>query len=212
MSTYDPTSWVTSMQRALKDYILAEVDAAVGTNQGLDAFDVVFDYPTSLATAIAADFQKTIIHLEIDDIENIKLGFGTDIVDSVYTPSDVSNPATVVESEARCHKVNFDVGTWASDQSGGSTSRLVAYEILDKAFGGEFARKKCMDATQGVEIVSFMGGRFLVDTINDIRVFRMVNSELVVRVYSRKDGEALIVPDSISQSPQLTIPPLAITG
>jgi hypothetical protein len=100
---------------------------------------------------------------------------------------------------------------WASDQSGGSTSRLIAYEILDKAFGGEMAKRKCMEATQGVELISFMGGRFVMDSINDIRIFRIVNAELVVRVYSRKDGSALIVPDSITQVPVLTIPPLAIT-
>lgn len=188
-----------------------EVAESVSPSVGLDVYQVVFDYPMAVDEAVKSNFEKTIIHLEIDDVENMGLGFGSNIVKETYNPGDVSNPATTVESEARSHRVNFDVGVWASDQSGGSTSRLVTYEMLDKAFGGQFAKQKCMDATQGVEIISFQGGRFVVDTINDIRVFRIVNCELVVRVYSRKDGSELIVPDSISQSPALTIPPLAIT-
>lgn len=212
MSVYDATKWVTSMQRSLKDYIEGVITDSVPGGLGLQAYDLVFDYPPSIAKAVESDFDKTIIHLEIDDIENMKLGFGADIVKETQTPGNISNPATTVESEARGHRVNFDVGVWASDQSGGSTSRLIAYEMLESAFGGEMARKACMDATEGVEIVSFAGGRFVVDTINDIRIFRIVNSELVVRVYSQKDGSVLIVPDSISQSPDFTISPeLAIS-
>jgi hypothetical protein len=215
---YDPLAWVTSMQRSLREYVLNEIHLAISDEDhptpnpvGLAVFDVVFDYPFSANPALEADLSKTIIHFEIDDIENIKLGFGPDVVDDVYTPGDITNPATVVEREARCHKVNFDVGVWASDLSGGSTQRLLAYELLEKMFGGELARDKCMGYTQGVELFSFQGGRFVVDTINDVRVFRVVGGELVVRVYSRKDGNELIVPDEFVQDPQLTIPPLAIT-
>lgn len=218
MTTFDAQKWVTTMQRSLKDYILAEVDASVSDNAvptpnnvGSDVFDVVFDYPPSAAGATDADLAKTIIHLEIDDIENIPLGIGRNVVADVYTAGDIDTAATLVEREAHCHKVNFDVGVWASDTSGGSTSRLLAYEILDKIFTGDMARVKCMSTTQGVEIISFQGGRFVIDTLNDVRVFRIVGSELVVRVYSRKDGNTLIVPDEISQNPLLTIPPLAIS-
>lgn len=202
------------MQRALKNYITSEIDAYFTDgvqNIGLDAFDVVFDYPISSANAIEIDLSKTVIHLDIDDIENIKLGFGPDVVDWQYTPGSAGNPDTIVEREARCHRVNFNVGVWASDLSGGSTSRLVIYEVLSNIFDGEMARAKCMEVTQGVEIRAFQSGQFVVDTINDVRIFRIIESELIVRVYSRKDGSALIVPDEIVQNPLLTIPPLAIT-
>lgn len=218
MSTFNPQAWVTTMQRSLKDYILAEVDAAISDNAsptpnnvGSDVFDVVFDYPSAAASALDVDLKKTIIHLEIDDIENIPLGMGRNVVADVYTAGNVSTPAKLVEREAHCHRVNFDVGVWASDVSGGSTSRLLAYEILDKIFTGDMARVKCMSTTQGVELISFQGGRFVIDTLNDVRVFRIVGSELIARVYSRKDGNELIVPDEITQNPLLTIPPLAIT-
>jgi hypothetical protein len=204
MNTYDPTKWVTTMQRALKDYVEAEIDAAIGGG-GLNVFNVVFDYPVSAAAPLEADLTKTIIHLEIDDVLNTRIGFGRDVFAGAYTPGNVANAATLVESEARCHRVNFDVGVWASDLSGGSTSRLIALEILDSAFGGEMARHKCMAATGGVEITSFNGGKFVVDTLNDVRVFRIVDSALDVRVYSRKDGEEMIVADTISQDPHFTI-------
>jgi hypothetical protein len=191
------------MQRSIKDYILAEIDAAIPEG-GLNVFDVVMDYPISAAGPVEADLSKTIIHFEIDDIVNIKLGFGSDVVESVYTPGDVANPATTSEREARCHRVNYDVGVWASDLSGGATSRLVAYEILDKALGGEMARQKCKSVTGGVEITSFNGGKFVIDTLNDVRVFRVVDSALDVRVYSRKDS-IMIVPDTVSQDPHFTI-------
>jgi len=207
--TYDPTAWVTTMQRSLKEYVLAEIDAVIPEG-GLNAFEVVMDYPISAAGSLEADLQKTIIHFEIDDINSIKLGFGSDIVKVEYTPGDVANAATIVESEARCHRVNYDVGVWASDVSGGATSRLVAYEILDKALGGEMARQKCKTVTQGVEITGFTGGKFVIDTLNDVRVFRVVDCSLDVRVYSRKDGTQ-IVADTISQDPHFTILGTAIS-
>jgi hypothetical protein len=211
--TYDPQKWITTMQRSLRDYLLAEIDTAVSDEAmpfpddiGLQVFEVLLDYPPSVAPAGDVDFKKTIIHLQIDDIENIKLGFGTDVVAITYTPGDVAHAATIVEKEARCHRVNFDVGVWASDQSGGPSSRLLAMEILEDALGGEMARRKCMSVTQGVEITSFNGGRFVVDTINDVRIFRIIDCTLEVRVYSRKDGESMIVADTISQNPLLTLP------
>ncbi len=214
MSTYDPERWLTTMQRALKNYVETEIDACIdgnGNGGGSEIFNVVFDYPVSSAGAINIDLDKTIIQMDIDDIENIRLGFGPNIIDDVYTPGDVSNPATLVEREAYCHRVNYNVGVWASDVSGGITSRLLAYEILSKIFVGEQAKEKCMQVTQGVEIRDFQSGQFIVDTINDIRIFRIIESELIVRVYSRKDGNELIVPDTLTQDPHLTIPPLAIT-
>lgn len=220
MTEFDPLQWVSSLQRSLKEYIEDEINNAVTDGAlptpnpiGLQAFDVILDFPVSAEGARSADFPKTIIHLEIDDIENRKLGFGTDIVQAEYVEGDVDTPATLVEKEAMGHIVNFDVGVWASDLSGGSSSRLLAYEILERIFGGNLAREKCATATGGVEILTFDGGRFVPDVINDIRVFRIVDCTLRVRVYSRKDSGDLIVADEITQDPHLTIdnPPVAVS-
>lgn len=185
MTVFNPDRWLTSMMGALQDYVQAEINTVIA-GVGSEVFEVVMEYPASNDPPLAAEFEKTIIRFEIDDIDNRRLGFGRgDIVQQVITAPTVGAPGSVGYQEARGHVVNLDVGIWASDKSGGVTSRLRAYEMLDKLFNSETARDRCRQQTNGIEIMMFNSGRFVVETQNDIRVFRVVGTELVLRVYGR---------------------------
>lgn len=202
---FNPDAWLTSMFDALTDYINGQIALAV-QGKGADVYDVVMSYPDADSLPKASEFKKTIIHLDIDDIDNKALGFGPGVTKSEITEGDVVTPGTVVDFQARRHQVNFDVGVWASDISGGITSRLRAYQILDKAFNGEIARERCKEITGGVDILFYNGGRFVTETISDVRVFRLVGAELEVRVYSRDTANAEILVDGEpTQQPDLEI-------
>jgi hypothetical protein len=208
MSTLNPDLWLTSTFDALTDYITGEIDGYVKDNlnadAGLNVFEISFDFPAADGQPVSAEIDKTIIHFIVDDIDNGRLGFGQQYVSSVETVE--GGVTSVVPAEARPHVVNFDVGIWASDQSGGTTARLRAYEMLDKLLASDIARRKCADATDGVEIRSFRNGRFITDTINDIRVFRVVGAELVVRVYGRDiDAPAVVVDEEPDVDPDVVI-------
>lgn len=208
-TTFSPDDWLVSLFGALTDYINTEIDETVMVGldpQGLRAYEVVMDYPDSNSLPEGAEFKRTIIHFSIDDIETRMLGFGTGIVKSEITLGTLLVPGRVSDQEAKSHVVNFDVGIWASDESGGVTSRLRAYQLLDKIFNGMIAKTRCWDATQGVEIRFYNGGRFVNETINDIRVFRAVGMELEVRVYSRQVADDEILVDrEPAQDPDLEI-------
>lgn len=210
-----PEDWLVSGFNALQDYITTKINDYIKNNvnvsAGLQAYEIVMDFPDSADIPRPSEFTKTIIHFAIDDIDNTELGFGPGFVaaDVIAHAVDPAPPAqrspagTIAEHEARCHVINFDVGVWSSDKSGGSTSRLRAYQMLDSILGGETAKEKCRDFTGGVEIRHFTNGRFIIERPNDIRTYRMVGGELVVRVYSRKvtdpvefaDVEPSVTPD-----------------
>lgn len=214
MTIHDPTNWLPSAQRVLEEYTLAQIDAAVmvsGNPSGLEAYDVVFDWPDAAAMAKEAKLPKTIIHFAIDDIDNIRVGLGRNAAGSFEV--DNAEPAgdTVTYSEAMWHQLNFDVGVWASDQSGGVTSRLVVYQTLFQMFGTDTARRATRLATD-LEILRFNGGRFITDRINDLRVFRIIDCELVVRVASRTlDGPYIITDKEPQVNPAFEIDDLPIT-
>lgn len=202
---FNPDLWLTSLFDSLTDYVTAEINAAVGGN-GADVYDVVMSYPDSDFLPSDAEFKKTLIHLEIDDIDNRILGYGDNVVDNVIVEPTPTVAGTVTPLEATLHMVNFDVGVWATDASGGVTSRLRIYEILNRAFSTDAARKRCRAVTGGVEIRHFTGGRFVTESINDIRVFRVVGAELETRVYSRTEGVTEILIDrEPTQQPDLEI-------
>lgn len=204
---FQPESWLVSGFNSLTDYINAEINASVqndlGADVGLQLYELVMDFPTSDSLPKPAEFTKTIIHLAIDDIDNRRLGFGPGFVNATFVDAAGVVPGTVTEEEGNSHEINFDVGVWASDKSGGTSSRLRAYEMLYNAFGTDQARQRCTDFTDGVEIRSFNNGRFIIEKPNDVRLFRMIGAELVVRVYSRTvaapdvivDGEPVQQPD-----------------
>lgn len=209
--TLDPLDWLPSTVRALNDYISSRFAAAV-SGEGLQAYEIIMSYPTADSLPKGAEFIKTIIHFDIDDITTRKLGFGTDIisaavVNGIGVPGQAgSSPGTVTEHQAMRHEISFDVGIWASDESGGVTARLRAYQYLNKFLSGEIARQKCLAATDGVEIMSYNSGRFVTQTINDVRVFCVVGAELEVRVFSRDDADPeILVDQEPTQEPELVI-------
>jgi hypothetical protein len=206
---FNPDAWLTSLFDSLTDYINGVINAYVTVStvpRGLELYDVVMSFPDSQTSPISTELAKTVIHFEVDDIENKDLGFGYGFTNAVIVEGDETTAGTITEQAGRSHTVNFDVGVWASDETGGVTSRLRAYEMLDKCFNGQIARENCRAVTGGVEIRSYEAGRFITEGINDVRVFRIVGAELVVRVYSRDyAAEEVLVDGEPDQNQELEI-------
>lgn len=169
---FDPDDWVLSVFRSLKGYVLAHLD--------LDLYDVEFGFPSSENLGEWLPFTKTIIHFEIDDISHPPIGFGDNIVDVQYDETDF----TLIESEAQAHLINWDIGVWASAETGGVTARLQAFQVLSDLFNGPSALTNLREI--GIELRSFAGGAFVKEEIDNVSVFRVVNITLVTRVFSRK--------------------------
>lgn len=55
------------------------------------------------------------------------------------------------------------------------------------------------DGDGTIEILNFTGGRFITDRINDIDVYRLIDSSLDVRVFSRRPLVATPVVPSIEE-------------
>lgn len=165
-----------------------------------NVYQVVFDYSPAQITSQLLPLQRTVLHFAIDNIDNPLLGYGRAVTETYETDQ-------AIESEILPHEINFDVGAWASAKTGGSSSRLELYQLLTKLFQGVEAKAKCFEATDGIEIMSFNGGRFFVDRINDLEVYRIIGAELVVKVYGAESG-ALgtgFTPYTIEQNAEMTI-------
>lgn len=200
MSTqFTPDNWLVSLHRAVKDYVETQINEYVKDDAdlaaGLSVFQAVFEWPESDDLATSSELAKTTIHFIIDDIDSRKLGFGDDVVAGIEIPGGGVAADTVQPQEAQMHQINFDIGIWASDKSGGVTSRLVAYQMLQRILGSTSGRRAFQEGTGGIEVISFNGGRFITDRVNDVRVFRTIDSELVVRVFSRVIGGQLTIVD-----------------
>jgi hypothetical protein len=205
---FSPDAWLTSLIDSFQDYVLNEINNYVlddlGNPVGLQAYDVVMEYPESDDLPQASEFTKTIIHFEIDDADNKMLGFGDGVTQTVEAVQP-DGSTLLTDYEGRSHVINFDVGVWSTDVSGGTTSRARAYQMLDYILNGKAAKDRCWASTGGVEIRYYNSGRFVKDTINDIRVFRVVGAELEARVYSRNvaatatmlDGEPVENPNLV---------------
>lgn len=207
--TFDPSDWLITTTRSLKDYLDERFASAVmsgNTGSGLDIYEIIMLTEDSSAPAKPMDMTKTIIALEIDDIDTRPVGVGTNIFNSDIVDGTVLAPGTVTDQQAQRRVINFDVGIWATDDTGGSTNRMRAYYLLDKFLSGEIARQKCMAYTEGVEILYYRSGRFITETIDDVRVFRVVGAELEVRVFSRDDADPdILVDQEPTQQPELEI-------
>lgn len=214
-STYDPDSWLLSLQRALGEQVKSDINQAFkdgnGDDAGEQAFEVILDWPESDDVAKFVQLKRTVIHIAVDDIANSPLGMGDGIVSGAEVTT--TDPDTVTLHEGFGHIVNFDVGVWASDLSGGHTSRMLAYQTFQQLFGTGMGKERVRAATQGVEIIRFNGGRFITDRVNDVRVFRIIDTELVVRVYSRvvSSDPVVIVDTEPVQEPDLEIDGLHLT-
>lgn len=208
---FSPEDWLESTIRVIKEYLEIEFHRSVSARSeyvGENAYEVVTQFPGPDLDIRRMPMHKTIIHIEVDDISSDILGFGDNVFSSTYDPAT----EMITEREAQVHLLNFDVGIWASDASGGTTSRSRAKQVLQNCLGGARGIKRMQAFSDGgdgaVEIRSFSGGRFLLDRINDMQVFRMVESTLVVRVFSRtplEDAQVGPAIEEIIQDPDLKI-------
>lgn len=201
MTNFDPEHWLETTVRGIKDYVTDNINTRI--------YDVRMEFPGSDLDSgkIKMPMRQTIIHFEIDDMPDRPIGFGDrPMVENYNVVDDTVNPQW-----AAMHMINFDVGIWASDDSGGTTQRMRAKQELQRLFGFPPSIAALRAATDGgdgaVEILRYSGGNFTVDTINDVRVYRMVNGELEVRVFSRTPLSDIPAPaiTGIDQSPGLTI-------
>lgn len=191
----------------MKTYIDTLIDA--------DLYSVVLGFPTADQLDQLVPLAKTIIHFEIEDMPEKPLGFGDNYVDYLLDETPPPTGQTIEYWEAHEHMIDFDVGIWASAESGGVTARLEARELLSRLFSGKKAYTDCMTVTDGVHIQRFTGGRNLVDSNGDVPVWRMVDILLTVKVFSR----VKIVPpvpyigdiDEVFQEPELEIGGVPIT-
>lgn len=209
--TFDPENWLESTTREIENYVMGGFTTAVLDNNNQPAgdqiYDVIMEFPGPLLDTMDNPLQKTLIHFEIDDAQDRMLGLG----ENIYADNYDAVTQTVNPQYAGTHIINFDVGIWASAESGGTTSRLRAKQILYDLLGAPSGRLAFQAITDGgdgrVEIMDYTGGRFIRDTINDVPVFRMIDGQLVVRVYSRTKlsdtpGPAI---EEIDQGPDLSI-------
>jgi hypothetical protein len=198
MTVYDPEKWLETTLRGIKDYVTANLNTRI--------YEIVMEFPGPKLDDSKLPIRKSIIHFEIDDIVDRPVGLGDDPMEWNYDVAGIVNPQW-----AAMHQINFDVGIWTSDDSGGTTARMRAKQELQRLFGFPPSVNALRAATNGgdgcVEIIRYTGGSFTLDTINDVRMYRMVNGELDVRVFSRTPlsdtpGPAI---EEIVQSPGLTI-------
>jgi hypothetical protein len=196
---YDPEKWLETTIRAIKDYVENNINTRI--------YEVVMEFPAPLMEQSLMPLSKTVIHFEIDDMPENLIGMGDNVFAANYNEVD----ETVNPQEAREQRINFDVGIWASDKSGGTTSRMRAKQILSSLFGGSQGIKALYDAGDNddgsIEIIRYGGGRFAIDTINDVRVYRMVDAQLEVRVFSRTPISSTPSPslEDFDQNPNITV-------
>ena len=203
MSTpvYEPEDWLLSATRVLKQYVIDGLNAP-------NTYEVVMQFPGALLDEEELPLKKTIIHFEIDDIDERPVGMG----DTPHRENYDIATGTVTPQWASVHVINFDAGIWASDLSGGTTSRMRARQHLTRLFsipGGAERLRDYSDGDDGVlEVLRFTGGRNALDNINDQRLYRLIDSTLEIRVFSRtpiefaEQGPAI---EEIAQAPNLTI-------
>jgi len=199
MTVFDPEHWMESANRCLKSYVESNINTRI--------YSVVMAFPAPQIAEIKMPLHKTLIHFEVDAIDDRVVGMGQNYFALNY--DDVTK--TVNPQEAREVHINFDVGVWSSDASGGLTARMRARQSLTLLFGGQLAKQRLIDATDGgdgyLEILSFSGGRFVMDMQNDFRLYRMVDCTLVLRIFSRTpllpEGGPTI--EDIQQDPNLSI-------
>lgn len=199
--TYQAEDWLLSTYRTLKSYVIDTINAP-------NVYDVVMEFPGADVDAGKMPLRKIIIHFEIDDIDEQPLGMG----DRPAVDNYSAGTSEITPQWAHIHVVNFDVGIWASDAEGGTTSRMRARQWLTRLFSIPEGAEHLRDYSDGgdgvIEILSFSGGRNVIDRVNDMRLYRMVDCTLVCRVFSRTPIEdAVTVPaiDEIDQAPNLTI-------
>jgi hypothetical protein len=209
---YNAEDWLESTTRSLKAYAEERFNNAVkenGVPVGLEAYEIVMEFAGPAFDLRLMPIRKTVIHFEVDDIVTRPVGLG----DGIFVQEFNEVTGEVLTQYATAHRINFDVGIWATDASGGVTSRSRAMQILNNAFGGAYGILKLREFSDGgdgrLDIHSYTGGRFIMDRSNDMTLYRTVESNLEIGVFSRSPGadEAEIGPaiTDITQDPELKI-------
>lgn len=187
---YDPEIYLESTLRELETYVKRGFDK-IALDADLEpigrfAYQIVMEFPGDVISEIhTMPLPRTIIHFELDDSENKPVGFG----DNIFAENYDALSGLITPQEASHHQLNFDVGIWSSDVSGGTTARLRAQQILNGLFVGFLAQQALTESSNGgdggLEILRYFGGQFLTERVNEINTYRMVGAELELRVYSR---------------------------
>jgi len=211
VTKYNPEEFLESTVRVLKEYLEQEFHRSVndgGMYVGEQAYEIVPEFPGSALDSRKMPMHRTIIHFEIDDIQSDIVGMGDNIFAQTYDP----DTGQVTGRTGEVHILDIDIGVWASDASGGLTARMRAKQILQNCLGGTRGIVKLKQFSDGgdgmLELLGYSGGRFVMDRINDMQVFRMIESTLVLRVFSRvpldddMTGPAI---EEIEQDPTLWI-------
>jgi hypothetical protein len=164
----------------LRDYAKSNFNTSI--------YNIVMEFPGADIDAGEIPLNKTIIHFELDDVDSKPVGMGDGMFADNYDPT----AKTIKPQYASVHRLLWDVGIWASDASGGTTSRMRARQTLEFMFGrnggGIDRLREFSDNGDGVlEITDFTGGRFVLDTqeSDGKALYRMVNCQLEIRVFSR---------------------------
>lgn len=190
---FNPDDWLVSATRAIETYVAGQLNG--------NLYQVEMSFPDVLTWPRTTPMAKTLIHFEQDDIADPILGIGFPGVD-VFD----AELGTYVLHEAARHQLNYDVGVWASAASGGETSRMRAVQALKNIFTVAGSRVDFHDATGGVKVLSFDGGRNHLDRINDLPVYRTVEMTLVVEVFSRHIPATVeYIPEDFDQVQELVI-------
>lgn len=191
-------SWLESTINSIEQYVKDTMKAK--GNQNL--YEIRMSFPSTNAE-LDFPLAKTVIAFEIDDVQNIPLGIGNSVLSSFYDDTALD----VYEIESGMHELNIDISIWASHNSGGSTDRMRAYQFLADLFYGPRAYNQML-SKKGIEILSFKGGAFSRETMEEQDVFHVGGIELIVRVFSTNipsQDEALAYIDEITQEPDLTL-------
>ena len=200
MSSYafDPTDWYVTTLRSIQAWVADKLQA---NPRFEDVVQVEMSYPDTTSWTKETPLPKTIVHFEVDDQDDPILGFGKP---GVSTFDEENGEETFIE--AAMHMVNFDVGIWASAESGGATKRMEVRQALKDLFTTVGGKESFNADTEGLWVVSFNGGRDVLDRVNDVPIWRTTGMELVVRVFSKHVPPAPdVVPEAFEQDPQLTI-------
>lgn len=182
LQQYDPTTPISSAFRALHDYVSVKMpvyasDFADPDLRSKRIYDLVMEFPGASVLKYMP-LPRTLIHFALDDMESPRVGFGSESIIDLYD----EDTGIIRGYEPTWDVLNFDVGVWATDRSGGVSSRLEAIEYLRELFNSNSARIQLFQETGGVNVTRWSGGRNAQDTINDIDVYRYVGATLEIRL------------------------------
>lgn len=195
---YDPDNYLTSSTRQLGAWT---ADQFNDMPELAGVFTLEMSFPDTTRLTRETPLPLLLVHFELDDDPDLVLGFGQP-GEEVYD----EDAGTSLLSEATLHRLNFDVGLWASAEAGGATKRMEARQALKRLFGSVTGRTAFNEATEGLQVVSFEGGHDILDRVNDLPIWRTVGATLVIEVFGRITPEAGVqVPLSVEQEQHLTI-------